>query len=203
MSETKFTAGPWRWELNPRGKRLYLLGGVPQYDLTVMDFARWGMDGATMRLRDTAHDGFNVMYRVHERDDWHGPQKGRDHHSDWHQLVTHPDAALIAAAPDLYAAAEFDSRLDALTAFDNEAYGNMETWDGYFEEKWAKAEELFPDVAAQYPMPTDDEVQEWSGSDDSAIGVRESKYGEDFIEVLYSMKRAMRDAALAKARGEA
>jgi len=105
-TETKFTPGPWRWELNPGGKRLSLLGGVPQYDLTVMDFERWGMNGATMRLRDTAHDGWNIMYRVHERDDWHGPQKGREHHADWHQLVMHPDAALIEASPNLYAALE-------------------------------------------------------------------------------------------------
>ncbi len=95
------TPGPWRWEFNGEHRRLHLVGGRPRYDLTVMDFERWGMRGATMRLRDTAHDGMQLLYRVHERPDWIAPEAGREHHKDWHQLLTHPDARLIAAAPDL------------------------------------------------------------------------------------------------------
>lgn len=29
-------------------------------------------------------------------------QPGREHHREWHQIIDHPDARLIAAAPRLY-----------------------------------------------------------------------------------------------------
>lgn len=99
MSE--HTPGPWRFEFNAEHRSLHLVGGKPRYDLTIMNFCRWGMDGATIRLRDTAHDGMNVMHKLHEREDWIAPQPGREHHKSWHQLVTHPDIRLIEAAPDL------------------------------------------------------------------------------------------------------
>jgi hypothetical protein len=95
------TPGPWRWEFNSDGRRLHLVGGKRKYDLTVMDFERWGMGGATMRLRDPAHDGMQLLYRVHERPDWIVTESGREHHKNWHQLLAHPDAKLIEAAPDL------------------------------------------------------------------------------------------------------
>lgn len=96
------TPGPWRWEISMHSKRVHLVGGArPQYDLSIMDFDRWGMGGATMVLRDTAHDGFNIMHKLHERPDWIAPFKGREHHADWCSNVIHPDARLIAAAPDL------------------------------------------------------------------------------------------------------
>jgi len=95
------TPGPWRWEFNAEHKRLHLVGGRPLYDLTIIDFERWGMNKATMRLRDTTNDGMNLMFKVHERQDWIAPEPGREHHKKWHQLLKHPDARLIAAAPDL------------------------------------------------------------------------------------------------------
>lgn len=106
----KHTPGPWRWEFNEKHKNLHLVGGKPQYDLTVIDFERWGMNNATMRLRDTAHDGFNCLYRVHERKDWITLEIGREHHKSWHQLLTHPDARLIAAAPELLETLEYLAR---------------------------------------------------------------------------------------------
>ena len=99
--EAKHTPGPWRWEFNSDGRRLHLVGGKRKYDLTVMDFERWGMCGATMRLRDPAHDGMQLLYRVHERPDWIVTESGREHHKSWHQLLAHPDAKLIEAAPEL------------------------------------------------------------------------------------------------------
>ena len=98
---TTHTPGPWRWEFNAEHRRLHLVGGRPRYDLTIMDFERWGMNGATMRLRDTAHDGMQLLYRVHERADWIAPEPGREHHKHWHQLLLHPDARLIEQAPTL------------------------------------------------------------------------------------------------------
>ena len=100
----KFTPGPWRWEINLNGKSLHLVGGRPQFDLTLMDFERWGMGGATVRFRDLAHDGMNLMHKLHERPDWIHSFEGRKHHAHWCADVIHPDARLIAAAPDLYEA---------------------------------------------------------------------------------------------------
>ena len=100
------TAGPWRWEFNEQSKSLRLVGGNPRYDLTVIDFARWGMSCATMRLRDTGHAGMQLMYRIHDRPDWIAPEPGREHHKHWHQLLTHPDALLSQDAPALLAEVE-------------------------------------------------------------------------------------------------
>ena len=99
--KTAHTAGPWRWEINQKSKSLHLVGGRPRFDLTLMDFERWGMGGATVRFRDTAFDGMNLMHKLHDRPDWIQSFEGRDHHADWCANVIHPDARLIAAAPDL------------------------------------------------------------------------------------------------------
>lgn len=98
---SNYTPGPWRWEFNKEHRTVHLAGGRRLYDLTIMDFERWGMNGATMRLRDPAHDGMQLLHRVHERPDWITPAPGREHHKNWFQLLTHPDARLIAAAPEL------------------------------------------------------------------------------------------------------
>lgn len=95
------TAGPWRWEYNAESKIIHLVGGKPQYDLTIMDFTRWGMHRAGICLRDTAHDGMNLMHKLHERPDWIEPFPGREHHKKWCANAIHPDMRLMAAAPDL------------------------------------------------------------------------------------------------------
>ncbi|MBR8228063.1 hypothetical protein KDX05_07025 [Burkholderia vietnamiensis] len=100
MNEIKHTPGPWRWEFNRKHKSMQLVGGVPKYDLTVMDFDRWGMGGAVVRLREDI-DGMNLMRRLCDRSDWVTPFPGRDHHADWCAGVTHPDMKLIEAAPDM------------------------------------------------------------------------------------------------------
>lgn len=97
----KHTSGPWRWEFNRGSKSVHLVGGRPQYDLTIMDFSRWGMSGAGINLRDTAHDGMNIMHKLQERSDWVAPFPGRKHHADWCADVVHPDMRLMASAPDL------------------------------------------------------------------------------------------------------
>lgn len=99
------TPGPWRWELNQKAKSLQLVGGLrPKYDLTIIQPIRWGMGSATLFLRDTSPEGFNLLHKLHERPDWIAPFPGRDHHAKWCADVTHPDMRLIAAAPDLLAA---------------------------------------------------------------------------------------------------
>lgn len=103
---SKHTPGPWRWEFNEKHRQLTLVGGRPLYDLTIMEFCRWGMWGAGVSMRDTAPEaeGFNLMYKVHERADWIAPFPGRAHHKDWCAAVNHPDMKLMQAAPDLLGA---------------------------------------------------------------------------------------------------
>lgn len=101
-SIAKHTPGPWRWELNEGSKSISLCGGVPTFDKTVMDFARWGMDGAAPRFNSkAAGDDFNIMERAEV---FGAVAPGRAHHASWFKNLSHPDALLIAAAPDLLAA---------------------------------------------------------------------------------------------------
>lgn len=100
--EFKHTPGPWRWEFNATSKTLQLCGGIPKFDKTVMDFTRWGMGGASPRFNGKhAGDDHNILFRPSERQDWMVPFPGREHHASWLMDITHPDAQLIASAPDL------------------------------------------------------------------------------------------------------
>jgi hypothetical protein len=99
MEEIKHTAGPWRWEINPRLRRVELMGGTPRYDLAVMTFERWGMNSATPCFNTEISAGnLNVMVKAEKLS---VPAEGRGHHSDWFRVLNHPDAELIARAPDL------------------------------------------------------------------------------------------------------
>lgn len=103
MSETKFTPGPWRWTFNQEHKSVYLVGGVPQFDKTVMQFHRWGMSGAVPAFNDKITGNvWNIMERLCDKPEWLSPFEGREHHIKWCANVVHPDACLIAAAPDMY-----------------------------------------------------------------------------------------------------
>lgn len=103
---TKHTEGPWRWEFNAEHRSVHLVGGRPRHDLTVMDFTRWGMSGAGIRLRELSERGMDLLHKLHERPDWIAPFPGREHHMHWHAAVIHPDMRLIEAAPDLLDALE-------------------------------------------------------------------------------------------------
>ena len=116
---SKHTPGPWRWEINMSSKRLHLVGGRPRYDLSIMDFDRWGMSGSVATLRDTSIDGMNIMYRLPDRKDWIAPFPGREHHADWCSSVAHPDMRLIESAPDLLVA------LQSLVAYLDWGAGDM------------------------------------------------------------------------------
>lgn len=94
--KTEHTKGPWRWELNQKSKYLTLCGHgeCGPFDFTVMDFERWGMGGAVPRFRDEN----GLMVKAHLLGEI-VPE--RAHHSSWFQRLNHPDANLIASAPDL------------------------------------------------------------------------------------------------------
>lgn len=81
-----------------KSKSVHLVGGVPKFDLTVMDFDRWGMHGAAPRLRQVLHNGMNIMDRC---EIYAKPVAGREHHKDWFQDIDHPDMRLMAEAPEL------------------------------------------------------------------------------------------------------
>lgn len=86
------TPGPWQWVFRDNGKDAFLIHPGHGW-LTVMDFARRGMQGGTFRLAT-----------------WEGGERGSmggimrpAHEVD---VANHPDARLIAAAPELLAALE-------------------------------------------------------------------------------------------------
>lgn len=85
------TPGPWRWTLNKKYHEVTLEGAG--YD--VMRFSRFGMDGAA--------PSFCRATEMHFRraDEFGVLVPGREHHADWHQTIEHPDATLIAAAPEI------------------------------------------------------------------------------------------------------
>ncbi|MBF0260400.1 MAG: hypothetical protein HQL97_01010 [Magnetococcales bacterium] len=146
------TPGPWRWEVNEKTKEIVLVGGVPRFDINVMDFARWGMGGACPRFRDPLQSGM-VMARVCDKAEWIQPVKGREHHRHWLATVSHPDALLIAAAPDL-----LEATIHAEETF--RRYAEMHRAKGT-EEGEAKArhnEELADEMAAAIAKATAKEI---------------------------------------------
>ena len=92
---TKFTQGPWKWRINQQSKYILLKGG----DKIVMDFVRYGMNGAMPRFR--SERGLMIKSNTLAVN-----IPGEEHHSRWNQDIDHPDARLIASAPDLYSALE-------------------------------------------------------------------------------------------------
>jgi len=94
------TPGPWRWEVSPKSHSVALAGGRTRYDLHVMDFVRWGMGGAQPRLLDGGKS-INGLMLLDPCTKYAVPAKGREHHADWFLVLDHPDANLIAAAPEL------------------------------------------------------------------------------------------------------
>lgn len=113
MTTAKHTPGPWRWEVNRAHKSIKLCGGPShrgygRFDLTVMDFARYGMTGAAPVFWN-----WDLDKSVGERfraDVLAEPVAGREHHASWFADINHPDALLIAAAPVLREGA--DAALD-------------------------------------------------------------------------------------------
>lgn len=86
MSE--HTPGPWMWRGNLKQRQLWLC--TPHSGtLIVMDFVRWGMGGAQPRFRQ---DGVMRPAEMFVEES--------DHNNAFH-AVDHPDARLIAQAPEL------------------------------------------------------------------------------------------------------
>lgn len=80
--------GPWAWNINLKSKHMVLESARNGLEI-VLDFVRWGMDGAMARFRD----GHDVMTKA---DKYALKVPGREHHSGWFQTLSHPDADFIA-----------------------------------------------------------------------------------------------------------
>lgn len=94
----QYTPGPWRWEFNEKSKDINLVGGKTIYDLTVMDFVRYGMGGAQPRFNIDHGQDLQLMHKASEMG---VIVKGREHHANWFKDINHPDAKLISSAPEL------------------------------------------------------------------------------------------------------
>lgn len=95
--------GPWRWEVSLASKIVKLCGGNPhkgfgKYDLTVMEFVRWGMSRAAPVFWGGSLNGRDDPRRA---DVLAVPVAGREHHERWFRDIDHPDARIMAAAPNL------------------------------------------------------------------------------------------------------
>lgn len=110
MAQTEqHTPGPWRWEVSRHSKRVHLCGGHPKrgfgrYDLTVMGFQRYGMNSAAPVF--WSWDYAKSVGEPHRADELAVAVPGREHHASWFADIDHPDARLIAAAPELLEALE-------------------------------------------------------------------------------------------------
>lgn len=93
IAEVSHTRGPWYWELNKAGRQVYLMT-THSGRLVVMDFARWGTQHAAPRFRV---DGI-----MEKAVDLSAPFRGQEHNEHWTRTITHPDAVLMAAAPELF-----------------------------------------------------------------------------------------------------
>ncbi|MEV5054642.1 hypothetical protein MRBLRH13_000223 [Agrobacterium radiobacter] len=107
----KHTPGPWRWEINRKHKSVQLCGGLPAgtFDKTVLGFERYGMSGAAPVFHNWTEDGWGGSPK--KTQDLAVAKVGREHHADWFALIDHPNAHLIAAAPELLEAAKEALRL--------------------------------------------------------------------------------------------
>lgn len=84
--DSESTDGPWRWKLNLQGKKVSLVNSRSD---KVMDFVRWGMDGAAPRVCNSDR----ILNRVEH---FAAVIPGYEHHASWDQTLAHPDLDTIA-----------------------------------------------------------------------------------------------------------
>lgn len=96
----------WQWTLNEMHKSIELQS-VNGTRRTILKPQRWGFNGATVYF----NDGYILKPAV----EFATIIPGHEHHAAFFKTIDHPDAALIAAAPDLLNACELTlHRLEAV-----------------------------------------------------------------------------------------
>ena len=86
----KHTHGPWYWHIDKKNKEVYLRSSK----MYVMGFCRYAMYGAQPIF-------LNELRLTQKAENFSAVVPGREHHADWYQTIDHPDARLIAAAPEM------------------------------------------------------------------------------------------------------
>lgn len=85
------TEGPWKWRINRNYKQISLVGRNSDI---VMDFARWGMGGASPRF--ACHKTpLKILDRPVDRPDWIADSPD---HTTAHRKIVQVDAAFMEAA---------------------------------------------------------------------------------------------------------
>jgi len=82
----------WYWEANKKYKSVTLRSADGLGEI-VMDFVRYGMNGASPRFNESRVGGIVVMNRA---DKYFEIIPGREHHAAWATDLNHPDANFIA-----------------------------------------------------------------------------------------------------------
>mgnify|MGYP001596132848 CR=1 FL=1 len=85
------TARPWNWNVSLQSKQVRLEGSPKRGVETVLDFVRWGMDGAQPRFRSA--DCLMVKTETLAV-----PVEHREHHAAWFRDIDHPDARFIVSS---------------------------------------------------------------------------------------------------------
>ena len=94
MSHTK---GPWYWRISRKSRSVELMSATSGRPY-VMAFRRYGMTGAQPQFNTGM-----IMIPAH---DLAVDIPGQEHNNEWNQTISHPDAHLISAAPDMLEALE-------------------------------------------------------------------------------------------------
>lgn len=120
----KATPEPWEWVGSTKNK--YISLETPKFGRhTIMGFDRWGLNGACPVFMEPSFDGTmnlqHKQFRVLERG-FKWLKERQSHHEGWDMDIDHPDAQLIAHAPEdiRYLIAEVE-RLQAESAAMREA----------------------------------------------------------------------------------
>lgn len=92
IKENIYTPGPWFWKLNEESKQIDLISQTSGQPI-VMDFVRWGFQSAIPR--------FKVKWLMMPAHEFGAVIPGHEHHKHFLKAIDHPDARLIASAPDL------------------------------------------------------------------------------------------------------
>ena len=162
---SKVTPWPWFWNVSLKSRCAHLESQARGSLLeTVMDFTRWGTGGAAPRFRDNE----DLMQRV---DMLLRPVEGREHHASWYSTISHPDAEIIARAPELISSLcdEVD-RLSAQVSLQSESITTFQSQQRDMKEAIEAALEFMDDIE-----PTIEKADALAAKLEAAIAPKGSK----------------------------